>query len=264
MFLFITSLKHPSLMKNKERSYNLLALTLKSISSQRNRNFRIVVVTHEDPPPGFVMPSVDYIKVDMPPPQLDEAGRIPIGALRRDRGLKYAWGIHLSLTPDVTHVMFFDCDDFININLVDYCLMRDQQSWFVSQGYMYRLGSFSRRRLVRFNMMNGTSNIYSINDIPVDWSVLRGVNNISDYINVLGERFIDYFLGSHRFASEFLCEWDKPFSPLPFKGAVYVTGHGDNHSGISKVKRGWPVTPWFFRKFGVRFSDVRNILNKGI
>lgn len=229
MIVFITSLRHPQNSNSYERTLALLDQTLHSVCNQTSTDFRVLVVCNQAPP---LVPRehVRYVVVDFPPPSDKNHACTGMDALRLDRGCKYLTGlVHArGLAPD--HVMFFDADDFISNRIA--ALANDHprhDGWFIRDGYVFdeELGRLGL--LGNFQEICGTSHVvsYGLYDVPADFPEDASQGYILEHID---HHYLFRILGSHRWLAAHARQRGKPLVPLPFRGAVYYIGHGENHT----------------------------------
>lgn len=230
MIAFITSLRHPRHSESYESVLGLLDQTLDSVCNQTSRQFAVIVVCNQRPRGRSCPREVEWVEVDFPPPCESRGPRTGMEALRLDRGTKYAIGLaHArALSPD--HVMFFDADDFVSRRLAEFANQRPQHpGWYVTNGYAYdsKLGWVGN--LSDFHQVCGTSHIVSfrmydaVADIPPDASQ-------SYILDHLDHEYVFRILGSHRWLADHCARRGAHLDPLPFPGAVYHVGHGENHT----------------------------------
>lgn len=236
--VFITSLRHPQNRNGSSMAAVLeqLVFTLRSVCAQRDRRFRVLVVCNTGQQAVFRHPLVDWIEVDLPPPSPQQRADFGMPLLRLDRGCKYINGLIYARRYQPSHVMFFDADDYVSNQLAELVAANpDQDGWYLDRGYLYDSADGTLGQIDNFNMLCGTSHI-------IKYSLLE--NKIPDGVKGLGreeiERTIDeyfllYIIGSHRWVAQYLAENGHPLAPLPYFGAIYHVGHGENHTARSGI-----------------------------
>ena len=240
MLAFVTTIRHPAVAFSWRRIGEYLDRTLASVCRQTATSFRVLVVCNEIPPVRFSHPSVECLVVDMPPP-VDTAADLfeNWDALWLDRGKKHLAALyHLKPNPP-DYVMFFDADDLVSRRLARYIDSAPARDiYYVTQGYAHQYGdpfvfSFPRR----FDTMCGTCNIikfetFSLTDAPVD----------------LPAGFVQEMLADHNGVARLLASRGHSVGKVPFPGAVYLIGTGENQSGMSSyrllVDRTWGFNAW--------------------
>ncbi len=247
MLAFVTTIRHPAVAYSWPRIGEYLDRTLASVCRQTATSFRVLVVCNEIPPVRFSHPSVEYLVVDLPPPVNAPDSLIENwDALWLDRGKKHLAALyHLKQDPP-DYVMFFDADDLVSRRLarfVDSAPARD--IYYVTRGYAHQYGdAFVFRIPRRFDTMCGTCNIirfetFSLTDSPDD----------------LPAEFVQEMLADHNGVARMLASRGHSVGKVPFPGAVYLIGTGENQSGIGTyrllVDRTWGFSAW------KRFASLR-------
>jgi hypothetical protein len=245
---FITSVRNPHNSTDYERVEMLLQRTLKSVCSQTDRDFRVIVVANR--PPSFALPeNVELIVVDFPPPDTYKGSQITNRAIRRDKGTKLAVGLLAARRLGASHVMQFDADDFVSRHIAAFVNARaGQEGWYFEKGYVL----YERRGLLKgisnFHENCGTSfvlrqDLYGPAELELDAT--------QDAIYAaFGEDVVTHVLGSHLETLAHFAARGIELSPLPFPGATYVLETGENWSGELYPGFGWPVRPSLTREFG--------------
>ena len=151
---------------------------------------------------------------------------------RRDKGRKSLWGTRLAVVGGATHVMMLDSDDLVSSRLAGWCHEHpDAAGWWIERGWIWTEGN---RWLVEsvdhsFSSLCGSSNIVHARFFGDD---------------VLARSFDDPSIEEcgwwlpHGHIPARIMGFDGGYSPLPFRGAVYVR-HGHN---ISPSWSGWART----------------------
>lgn len=241
MLMFITSLRHLDNCNSStfDSVLNLLESTLRSICAQTDKRFQVLVVCNEVPKLGFQHPAIKYVAVNLPSPSTLRKAAIGMDALRLDRGCKYLIGLQNSQYYQPSHIMFFDADDYVSNRLAEFVANNQTENgWFFKQGYLYDRTVNTLGMLDNFHMYCGTSHVvrsglYSIQGVL---PYTPSQNLILEFVE---EHYLIYFLGSHRWITTHFAQKNKPLQPLPFPGAIYHVGHGENHtagSGILKTQ----------------------------
>jgi hypothetical protein len=256
---FVTSLRHPSIMKDKQRVYQLLERTLRSVCAQTNQHFKVIVVCNEQPEIGFTHPAITYLLVDIEPPvQSVEQMFGNLDAVRLDKGKKYLAALYLLKGSNPSHVMFFDADDCVANTITQTVLSGpSDRSWRINSGYLYKEGASLLVRLPNgFHKRCGSCFIfsYSMYQLPVD-------------PNEIALDWIKKNLGSHRLIYDYLKQRNVTLYNIPYSAAIYIVNTGENHSAITGILRAIgagaargvlklllglrPLTPGVSRRFGL-------------
>lgn len=270
MFTFITSLRHPQNANSWDHILDLLDRTLDSVFNQTTDDFKVIVVYNKGSRLRSSHPNLIYHPVDLPPnPSFMEGSSTEEGraSFRLDRGQKVLAGLYCAQSfidmNKPSHVMMFDADDCVSSRLVEFASQFPQHDgWYVDQGYLFQEnGHFAYHLEKNFSKICGTCYV-----------VRYDAFNLPEHIEDVSQEFIIRALGSHIFLKDILAEKGTVLTPLPFIGAVYMIGHGDNHGKIPGYRtlvdgydggsRGWrgalrllthlhPLTPSLRREFGL-------------
>jgi hypothetical protein len=243
MITFITSVRHPHNSNGPFRYVlGLLEQTLRSVCRQTHPRFRVLVVANEPFRLSFHDDRIDYVWVNFPPPNTLRQASFGMPDLRIDRGCKYVVGLLAAQAYPTDHIMFVDADDYVSNRLA---ALSDQfpaeNGWLLRDGFVYQRAGNEFGRLAEFHLRCGTSHIIarSLFTLPA------GLDPQSSREAILARVPSDYLLrilGSHRWIAAHLAEAGTPLAPLPFAGAVYHIGHGENHTARSGILPIQPVT----------------------
>ncbi len=250
MLTFITSVRHPDTAENYQRVEALLQGTLDSIGSQLDRRFRIVVVGNAAP--SFAMPAhAEFEAVDFPAPAFRGSARDDRAGLLRDKGSKLAVALLVTKRHgDTSHVMVVDADDYVSNRIAGWVNARpDAPGWYVDHGFMLSARDGVIRPVDRFNERCGTSLIMRHDLLPLP--DIEPTASQDAVVEALGAFTVDELLGSHRVAVAHLGDRGTVLEPLPFAGAVYVVGTGQNAWGSELDGLARPVTRQVGAEFGI-------------
>ncbi|MVA77089.1 glycosyltransferase family 2 protein [Auraticoccus sp. F435] len=249
MLAFVTSLRHPRNSNDYARVERLFHTTLESVTAQTSDDYVVVVVGNRKP--SRPLPDrVEFVKVEFPPPVWRRGARTSRRAVLRDKGTKLVIGTLAARKHDPTHIMFFDADDFVSNRLAAHVSRHPTaHGWYVERGYVYSPERQVVARRREFHRRCGTSHIvrtdlYGLPDtLDVDATQ-------EELIETLGDKVWRLF-GSHLHSVEHLARQGTPLKPLPFPGAVYALGTGENHSGYEMKGIGRPVSARLAAEFGL-------------
>jgi hypothetical protein len=220
MLVFVIPLKSPQVSKSWERVCKLFERTVRSACNQTSSNFHVIVVCHEKPKIAFSHPQITYLEVDFPTPKETN----PVARGDTDKGRKLLKGLIYAQQFSPSHTMTVDADDCVSKHLAELVEKHPQENgWYISKGYKYQENSsiiYLKRN--NFYRMCGTSNIlrYDLNYLPQNPEYNRGYGYYKYYI-------------LHARVRDFLKEKAIQIKPLPFTGAIYIFGYGDNIYGRS-------------------------------
>ncbi len=225
MLCFIIALKSKAASNNWERVSTLFENSLLSAYNQIDPNFKIIVVCHEIPKLKYNYDHrVEIISVVFSPPTSKAATNLTM----QDKWKKLAVGMVRAGELKPHFIMIMDADDLVSRKLAQYANNNlTANGWIFKQGYRYRYGS---RWIYWDNFFNcGTNAIVSSRLIKFP-------------LNTHSESIAECVVLSHGHTVIQKCleELGTPLVPLPFPGAVYVYGHGDNYSDTHYPKKMLP------------------------
>jgi hypothetical protein len=160
-------------------------------------------------------PSVHFLVKDLPTPDINKKGET-----MRDKWTKLAHGLVFAgkLGPDF--VMLMDADDLVSRRLAGHANRnKASNGWILKQGYNWADGARWMEYNENFNC--GTNSIVSSRLIKFPEAVSKG-----------GTRECVILMNGHMTIEKVMRERGTPLEPLPFPGAVYVYGHGENDSAL--------------------------------
>jgi glycosyltransferase involved in cell wall biosynthesis len=230
MFVFITSVKHPHHSKSYEKVWGLLKNTLKSICNQTDDDFRVIVVCNDVPDEfkdiSTVAGHTTFVRVPFPPiPRNDEQ---PKAHIKLDKGTKRAVGLREAAKYSPDYVMFFDADDFVGRDIVEYCRAHPgRNGWYIHKGYLLLGDLYAKQN--HFNRRCGTCNIISFGLLMkhLDASKINPLDRDS-IVSSVDNFFLNFILGSHKYAPDFFQERGTPLKRYPRRAAIWLLDHGEN------------------------------------
>lgn len=256
MFVFIVPVKSAQLSSDWKTFSKLFERALKSICNQKSQNFKVVVSCHELPEIEYQNDAVVYHQVDFDPPKLTGDWDEDVKLKEGDKAKKLTQGYARAAEFSPDYIMVVDADDLISNNIVSYVEKNKKDSpkgWYVKKGYYYREGA-------KYLFVN-TKSFYKLCGSCL---ILR--SDVFPQV-LVEEPFYQYF---HRLKA---LPDGSPLNPLPFAGALYSMGNGENHymsvnqavklvnkpkMGLQFVRRMWdklmkyrvkPITGSFKRSF---------------
>jgi hypothetical protein len=256
MIVFVTSIRHPTNSEDYARVERLLGRTLRSIDGQHDRRFRAIAVGNR--PPSVPLPaSADFVQVDFPPPSPAKTAKVGREAILADKGTKLAVGVLAAARYGPTHVMTVDADDFVSNRISGFVNERPKATgWYVDVGYKLLDSANVVAAVERFNEQCGTSLILPFDALGVPELPLHATQD--EVYAGFGEFTVRELLGSHRMALTHFRDLGRPLERLPFRGAVYVVGTGENawsHGDFDGLAL--PVRRTQVREFGLDTSVSR-------
>ncbi len=151
-------------------------------------------------------------------------------ALRLDRGCKYFMGLVQAQKFHPQHIMFFDADDFISNQIAEFANSNPHHNgWYIQDGYVYDEELKLFGTISNFHQVCGTSHIvrYELYQVAHDFPLNATQEHLLNHID---HDYLFKIIGSHRWLAEHLASQGNQLEPLPFRGALYYIGNGENHT----------------------------------
>src|SRR5947209_1184565 len=114
MITFLTSIRHPLNSNHYADVENLFEFSLRSVCSQTDEDFNVVVVCNIEPRISFKDPRVIYHLVSFPPPSDLKQASTGMNVLCRDKGTKLMAGMLLARQFNPDYFFIFDADDLVS------------------------------------------------------------------------------------------------------------------------------------------------------
>jgi len=218
MIYFAIPLRSKTTTNNWGKIQTLFNNTIRSIYSQTDPNFKIIVACHEKPEIDFeVDDRLEFIQVDFPSPTKKEE-QMP------DKFYKKRYIAKRVRELGGGHIMFVDADDLVSNSIAKFVNARpDEGGWYLNFGYEYNQLTHKIQIMPFFHLICGTCAImkFEVNDLPSDVK-FKGFVQEKKYI-------FDY---SHSDWKSVYGIKKTKLKQLPFIGAVYNINTGEN---VSKV-----------------------------
>jgi hypothetical protein len=242
MLVFVIPLKSRETSKSWPQVCKLLERCVQSICRQTVPNFKVVVVCNQRPELEFSHPALHYVEVDFPIPEPNCQSR------NIDKSKKIITGLLYARQFSPTHVMLVDADDCVSHRLAAFTNQHPEANgWFLDKGYVYQENSrLIYYRKLAFNNICGTCNILRFDLCPLP----------SESLQVFTPELIDFYSGkSHRDVEKVMQAQQTPLTALPFIGAVYIIGNGENiyQDGFATIYKGRTRQLMFRLKEAIRF-----------
>ncbi|OLP15564.1 hypothetical protein BST81_25475 [Leptolyngbya sp. 'hensonii'] len=236
MIVFIIPLKGKKMSKDWEATSRLLDRTMRSVCRQTSEQFRAIVIHREKPETDFFHPNLHYLEVDFEPDVSSSMTAKEIRQQKRvDKGKKILSGLHHihNLGIDASHAMVVDSDDLISCRIAAFVNQhQDAAGWFIKTGFKYLETAAQAYWKREFYKACGTCNILNLQVIDVPALELnRGYGYYK-------------FLIDHGQVKDKLKQRGVILKPLPFPGAIYVIGTGENMASNENNLR----FSWWMRK----------------
>lgn len=249
MLIFVIPLKSKGNSNLWQQTCQLLERCLRSICRQTDPDFKVIVVCHEKPKLQFAHPNIHYIEV---------AFNIPKNYLeqQQDKGKKIITGLLYARQFSPDHIMLTDADDCLSCHIANFTNQHiGSNGWVLNKGYVYQENSqFIYYRKSHFYSWCGTCNIMKFDLCPLP-------NGEDSY----GEDLIMYYNGkNHMKIKDKLARKGYPLDELPFIGAVYMIGNGENiyQKGFSTIHNANRGKLLFFVKELLKFRLLTPSIRK--
>ncbi|MGC1308070.1 MAG: hypothetical protein WA885_12650 [Phormidesmis sp.] len=158
--------------------------------------------------------------VNFPPPELIGDPTEDRRRKETDHAKKLWLGSVYAESLNPSHVMFVDADDLVSRRLAAYVDEHTHSNgWYINEGFEHP----SKKEIIypksKFYTKCGTSNI-------IRYDLLKPL--LETHLDQVDTRGGAPYV-RHKLQRSYFARIGNPLLPLPFKGAVYVTGHGDNN-----------------------------------
>lgn len=260
MVVFLTSIRHPQNSNNFEKVEDLFETTLHSVFSQRDPNFKFVVVCNQIPNVKFNDPKLVYHVVDFPPQSPERKTPTGMSAHYYDKGTKLMSGLLFSLKFYPDYIFIIDADDWVNIRVVEYLHTRPKYPvWYVDGGY---LANYKLKRMKRKHGMNrfcGSTFAYEPSFLIKMANIAFHIDETSaqeQLIAATSENFIYKNIGDHPGNYRFFSERGIPPKPFAIRAISWVTETGENYVGMSGDRYGLPIDRRFCDNFGLSYTFI--------
>ncbi|MEP6670104.1 MAG: hypothetical protein ABJF10_13170 [Chthoniobacter sp.] len=214
--IFIVPLQSPQVSRDWGHVSRLAVRGLSSICQQTKGDFRVFLICNEPPAGLKPHPALTVIAEDFPVPFERGAARM------HDKWRKVKRGLIVARDFAPAHYMCVDADDCVHRDLAAFADARPHEmGWFMETGYMHDEGSRWLFRRAQFEATCGSSSIVrcELADLP------SSMEDDDEQFPIL--RF------GHSAIRAGMIELGRPLAELPFIGAIYNTGTGENDSEVA-------------------------------
>lgn len=269
MLAFITSIRHPHNTNSYKKAVALFEITARSICSQSNTNFILVVVCNEIPVIEFSDEHIHYHVVNFPvPPALDEylqtfsISNEDISCHpkkyfpnRGDKGTKILSGLLYAKQFKPNYVYIVDADDWINTNITEYLERQNNYPiWHVNKAYIV---NFKQKKfMTRYGISRhcGSTFIYQTDFLLSFTNFTDQINETSsqqDLIQATSISFVHDICGNHTVQYALAVKRGEPPKPIPFPAICYVLETDENEVQHVDVSDGFPMNKNIIDSFGL-------------
>ena len=210
----------------------LLDQSLRSVCRQTDPDFRVVVVHNSMPEVEFSDPRVSYHAVGFPPASTRRTHRLGLLESHLDKGVKLAVGVSVAHQMNADHVMMFDADDYVHSGLAEYANARvGHPGWYFAEGFIHTAGTSMVNHVPDgFHLKNGSTAMLRADLLGVPDGI-RVDSTKAEVIDAIEDEHLCHLLGGHGLWEEHLATRGHRMEALPFPGAMWVIGTGENLSG---------------------------------
>ena len=212
-FIFGIPFRSKASSKDWARSQALLASTLRSVFSQTDSDFQVVIACHETPDIAEIRdPRVTVLNTATPTPT-------NLVEQMRDKGHKRKMLTVEWRRRGGGYFMLLDADDLVSRRLVQHVRENPAENgYLIKQGYLYDVAAGSCKPSARLNEICGSCTIFRMDpeDLP---------ESIEDETPRLIGKY-----RNHQTFEEDGRRLGRAFGVIPFPAAIYVIGHGENYT----------------------------------
>lgn len=247
--LFAISLKSRTVSKDWDKVQANLAKTLRSILSNTDRHFRIVIAGHEKPTiQELDHEKVIWLPVDFPPPL--DTGHFSPDKIRKRREI----GAFLRREGYSGYFMPLDADDWLHYRFVEYIRSHPITDAFIlNEGMMINVTSEEIWLRKGFYRGCGSSAVFYFRNEDFPPTPSREDTQKSHFVLAVTD---------HKTVGNRMQEMGKTLRIVKFPLAAWVLGHGDNNSVLKGKKdngvsakdyhtSGEHLEEWFYHYFRV-------------
>ena len=208
MLIFLIPLKSKETANSWAIVSELLSKTLRSILNQKCKEFKVIVICNQMPDMAIVHASIHYLQIDNPLYARSHHFK------QMDKSAKLLDGFNFAQQFKPDYIMAVDADDFINQELAGYVNRNLANGYYIDKGYVYDSKPNLYVQQKDFNRICGTALITKT----------------------------DLFKSC--FTNDFYCQFQcksidgNLINLLPFYGAIYNRGHGENMDDDVPFDRG--------------------------
>jgi hypothetical protein len=215
MLQFIIALQSPEASKHWECVQRLCQRTLRSVCGQTSKNFRALLVCNRAPKGLNGLSNLEVFEEPFPVPGPTTRERMD------DKWRKIKRGLIEAKKRSPGYVMIGDADDCVSNRLAHWCETQPVCSgWSFDRAFIHDEETNWLFLRNDFSRLCGTSAIVWAEEHELPSSMSSPTENC----------FL--LCHGHGVISEYLASVGRPLASLPFPGAVYCTGTGENDSGF--------------------------------
>lgn len=255
MVIFLTSIRHPHDSNNYSKVESLFEMSLRSVCSQTDPNFGVVVVANDIPRINFKDPRVTYHIVDFPCPDLQANSPASIRTLVRDKGTKLIAGMLAARRFKPTYFAIFDADDLVSRRIAQFVNTHSNEAgWYVNSGYVVNSKMWTTQRKSGLYRYCGSTLVPNASQLlrlgRIDESVSTDISQ-DQILSLSSPQFVDHVIGNHPYTIGYFASHGLRMRPLPFRAACWMLETGENSMSRFRVEYGLPISEEICREFGI-------------
>ena len=227
MNIFLTSFMHPDTAKNYANVLSNFELTARSICSQHDQDFLLVVVCCETPDINFQHENIVYHVVDYFP-----ADKSNLKSKRLDKAVKIVCGLHFIEKYNPTFVYICDADDWISSKVNGFLKQNSSTFGFCSNsGYLIDFNNNEYIKKFGLHRFSGSTFAINYQKLMLSLGFPHSLNENSSKESLLDsvpESILLGLINSHRYL-EFFKELGYSFKHFPFPSLAWIRNTGNNN-----------------------------------
>lgn len=249
MNVFLTSLMHPDTANDYNQVLENFELTARSICSQLDQEFLLIVVCCKIPDIEFQHENIVFHVVNFFPADKNDQNSKAL-----DKGVKMVCGLIYieKYKPDFVYIC--DADDWISNKINGF--LKDNESAFgfcSSSGYLIDINR--KEYIKKFGLHRFSGSTFAINYRKLISALelaehLNEKSSKEDFLSNVPESILLGLIHSHRYL-EFFKERGHYFKSLPFPSVAWIRNTGDNMLGEGHSVQGIHLTKRILSEFGL-------------
>jgi hypothetical protein len=251
MNVFLTSLMH----KNTAHDFSVVEhnfeLTARSICSQTDQNFLLIVVCCSIPQINFEHKNIHYHTVDF----LPATNTTDTTSKRIDKATKIVSGLLYLKKYNPNYVHIFDADDWVSRKLNAFLNNSplNKVGWYISSGYVVDLSTNRRQLKYGLNRYCGSTFICNFTTLMKCLSIkstLRETSTQEEILKYVPKHILLDVIDSHGYL-EFYSSNKLSYKKVPFNALTWVRNTGENILSDGSTKEGLYIDSKFLSLFGL-------------
>lgn len=255
MVTFLTSIRHPRSSNNFAKVESLFEMSLRSVCSQTDPDFRVVVVANDLPRISFRDSRVTYHIVDFPCPDPQRCRELRIPVVYRDKGTKLIAGMLAARKFNPDYFAIFDADDLVSRRINQFVNTHPNEAgWYVDSGYIVNARMWTTQRksgLFRYCGSTLVPNAAQLLRLARIGDAVSTDLSQDQIVQLSSPQFVDHVIGNHPYMIGYFASHGLQMRPLPFGAACWMLETGENSASRFPVGYGLPISEEICREFGI-------------